>query len=71
MEGVAQFAFLWNHKKRTDLETAFELGARLVHGLVALHQLHHKDGKVLVRARADGDGHRSDPRGTTQVHLRV
>ena len=35
-------------RKKAYLEAAFELGTRLVHGLVAFQQLHYKDGKMLI-----------------------
>lgn len=53
------------------LETAFEFGTRLVHGLVTLQQLDDEDGEMLVRARAHGDGHRADAGGASQVDLKL
>ena len=51
------------------LESSFELGARLVHGLVPLHELHDEDGEVLVGAGADGDGHGAHAGRAVKVDL--
>ena len=52
-----------------DLEPALELGARFVHGLVALEQLDDEDGEVLVRAGAHRHRHGANPRRSGKVHL--
>ena len=52
------------------LESPFELGARLVHGLVPLHELHDEDGEVLVGAGADGDGHGANAGGAVEMNLK-
>ena len=44
-------------RKKAYLEAAFELGARLVHGLVAFQQLHDKNSEMLVGAGTHSDGH--------------
>ena len=55
---------VWPH-----LEPALKLGARFVHGLVALEQLDDEDGEVLVRAGAHGHRDGAHAGGAGQVHL--
>ena len=52
-----------------DLEPALELGARFVHGLVALEQLDDEDGEVLVRTGAHRHRHGAHAGRAGQVHL--
>ena len=56
-------------RKKAYLEAAFELGTRLVHGLVAFQQLHDKNSEVLVRSGAHRDGHGTHARGAAQMNL--
>ena len=44
-------------RKKAYLEAAFELGTRLVHGLVAFQRLHDKNSEMLVGAGTHSDGH--------------
>ena len=54
----------------TNLKSSLKFSAGLVHGFASLHELNDEDGEVLVRSRANGDGHRSHARRRGQVDLK-